>query len=443
LDAKPDCMKYSLLPLFILFFSLTEIQAQTDKSNRATMYVSYGRTAANLRDFNLMLENKGLSPLRNGYNNFSFGYQTRFNDFIMGLELFQNTGQRSSFNDYDLSFRTTRMYLNVGFAFTEEGRFQLIHYMSVGSGFMNFQMLNQNPSTPLGEFLQQPRQGFILRDGNIHKGSLNFTGFLTEIGFQMSYDFDIPGREEAFEIITKFGYSFSPFEDSWKLNNISFGNAQSGAFIRIGAGISLPDHNFFYKDASIGAHFLYSHHFTQPTKLNEVLIQNGLRPFQGLPNNWGLKVLGESKGTLYGVDIYNLGMGGQASENQNHSLNSVRFYANGGLKLFERRNFEFGTLAGLGYANLRYTLSELNKQDFPRLFEEPDYDGFIRTRGLMAKPEAYLAYGIPLTKEKQFDLVLGIHAGYEVPLGAYRLGGLSMYSYMSNPYLQVSLGIRP
>ncbi len=436
-------MRIPVVFLLFLVLPLSLAYGQVDKSNRATMYMTYGRTGANLRDFNTMLDNKGLSPMRNGYSNFSFGYQTRFNDFILGLELFQNAGLQSRFNGYELDYRTTRFYLNVGFAFTEEGRFQLIHYMSVGSGFLNFQMMKDGPNAGLSEFLQQPRQGFILRDGNIHKGSLNLTGFLTEIGFQMSYDFDIPGREEAFEIMTKFGYSFSPFEDSWKLNGISFSNAQSGAFIRVGAGISLPDHNFFYKDASIGAHFLYGYHFTAPNTLNTILEENGLQSFQDRPNNWGLKVMGESKGFLYGFDFYNLGLGGQASEQQKHTLNSVRVYANGGLKFFERRNFELGALGGVGFGNLRYTLLDTQKPNFPRLFEEPDHDGAIRARGLMAKPEAYMAYGIPLTKEKQFDLVVGVHAGYEVPLGAYRLGGVSMYQYLSNPYLQLSLGIRP
>jgi hypothetical protein len=40
------------------------------------MYMTYGKTGANLREFNEMLGNKGLSPMRKGYSNLSFGYLT-------------------------------------------------------------------------------------------------------------------------------------------------------------------------------------------------------------------------------------------------------------------------------------------------------------------------------------------------------------------------------
>lgn len=436
---------YSMRIILVLGLIVTLICpsfAQLDNTNRSTMYFTYGRTGANLREFNQMLGSKGLSPMRNSYTNVSFGYQTRFNDFILGAEIFQNSGPKSVFNGYELDYRTTRAYLNIGFAFTEEGRFQLVHYMSIGTGFLNFQMLRDAPES-LDEMLQNPSMGYVIRDGNIHKSSLFMRGFLTEIGFHMGYDLNIPGREEALELIAKFGYSFSPFEDSWKLNGISFNTVQSGAFLRLGAGISLPDHNFFYKDASIGIHLINGIHYTQPTALNQRLVANGLQPLEGRPNNWGVKMLGYSKAYMYGLDFYNLGMGGRASDTQNQTLNSFRLYGNGGMKFFDMRNLELGAMAGLGYANLRYTLLDLQKPDFPRLFEEPNYDGFMRSGGVMGKPEVFMLYSISLAKGDFFDIVLGAHAGYEVPLSRYQLGDLSMYSYMANPYFHFSLGIRP
>ncbi|MCH7398407.1 hypothetical protein MM236_10425 [Belliella sp. DSM 107340] len=430
------------LSIFLLLIS-TITFSQSHKENRSTMYVTYGTTGANIRLFNEMLENKGLSPLRKGYTNLGLGYQTRYNDFILGLELYQNSGLTSNFNNYEIDYRTSRILLNVGYALTEEGRFQFIHYMSIGSGFLNLQMLKEGPEQNIDEFLQNPQQGFILRDGNIHKGSRFFSGLLTEIGFQTSYDLPIPGREEVLELMAKFGYSFSPFENSWDLNGVQFGSAQSGAFIRAGVGISLPDHNFFYKDASLGIHLLTGFQFTSPNEFNEILEDNGYKPFDGRPNNWGLKILGESKGWLYGVDVYNLALKGSAKENLSHTLNSVRIYANSGVKFFERKNLELGGMAGLGFANIRYTLTDNTKPDFPLLFEEPDFDGYLRNSGLMAKPEIYMAYAIPFTSENAFNLVLGIHGGYEAPLSRYRLLDRSMYKYMANPYLHFSIGIRP
>ncbi|MFD2036934.1 hypothetical protein ACFSKL_19170 [Belliella marina] len=428
--------------LFLFLFSAISY-AQSNKENRSTLYVTYGTTGANLRLFNEMLENKGLSPMRKGYTNLGLGYQTRYNDFILGFELYQNSGLSSDFNGYNIDYRTSRVLLNVGYALTEEGSFQFIHYMSIGSGFLNFQMLRDRPNQNINEFLQNPEHGFVLRDGNIHKGSRFFSGLLTEIGFQASYDLPIPGREEVLEVMTKFGYAFSPFENSWKMNGIQFSGAQSGAFIRAGVGISLPDHNFFYKDASLGIHLLTGLQMTKATEFNKILVENGYEPFDGRPNNWGVKVLGESKGWLYGVDVYNVALKGSARAGQNHTLNSVRVYANSGVKFFERKNLEFGGLAGLGFANIRYTLSSNYKPDFPLLFEEPDHDGYIRNSGLMAKPEIYAAYAIPFTSENAFNLILGVHAGYETPLSRYRLQNLSMYKYMANPYLHFSIGIRP
>lgn len=416
--------------------------SQSSKSNRTTMYMTYGKTGANLREFNQMLADKGLSQMRNGYSNLSFGYLTRFNDFIIGLELFQNSGPKSNFDGYVIDYHSTRFYLNVGFSFTEEGNFQLIHYMSVGTGFLNFQMLKENPAQNLEGFFQNPEHGFILRDGNLHKGTLNMTGFLTEIGFQMSYDVPIPGREEAVALLARFGYSFSPFENSWKLNEIRFNSTQSGAFVRIGAGITIPDHNFFYKDAAIAAHLIYGFHFTKPGQFNEVLAANGLAPFKGRPTNIGLKVLGESRGLLYGLDFYNLGLSGEADETKSHTLNSLRIYGNVGMKFFERKNLELGGTGGLGYGNIRYSLLSNNKPDFPRLFEEPIHDAFLKKGGLMAKPEVFVAYGIPLSPNNSSKIMFGINGGYEIPLANYRLLDLPMSGYMSNPYFQFSVGIK-
>lgn len=406
------------------------------------MFMTYGRTGASLREFNNMLASKGLSPMRNSYSNLSFGYLYRFNDFVVGLELFRNHGPKSKFDGYEIDYNSTRFYVNVGFSFTEEGRFQLIHYMSVGSGFLNFQMLPASEPATFQTLMENPAQGFILREGNLHKGSFYMTGFLTEIGFHMSYDLPIPGREEAMELVARFGYSFSPFEDSWKMNGIRFNATQSGPFLRIGAGITLPDQNFFYRDASLGAHLVYGLHFTQPDELNAVLEENGYKPFSGRPNNWGLKILGESKGFLYGVDFYNLGLSADANESKSQTLSSLRVYANGGLKFFEQKNLEIGGLAGLGYGNIRYTVTDNLKPDFPLLFEEPKHDGMLKNGGLMAKPEVYIAYGFPVSLNKS-RVFLGVHGGYELPLARYRLGDLSMSKYMANPYLQFSLGFRP
>lgn len=434
-------MKKGIL-LATLLFSPVFLFAQGGRSDRTTMYMTYGRTGANLREFNNMLSNRGLSSMRTGYSNLSFGYLYRFNDFVVGLELFQNHGPKSKFDSYEIDYNSTRFYINVGFSFTEEGRFQLIHYMSIGSGFLNFQMMPAEEPETFQGLMDSPAQGFILREGNLHKGTWHMTGFLTEIGFQMSYDLPIPGREEAFELLARFGYSFSPFEDSWKMNGIRFNAAQSGPFLRIGAGITLPDQNFFFRDASLGAHLVYGIHFTQPDELNALLEENGYKSFSGGPNNWGLKILGESKGFLYGVDFYNLGLSAEANESKSQTLNSLRVYANAGLKFFEQKNLEIGGLAGLGYGNIRYSLTDNFKPDFPLLFEEPNHDGMLKNGGLMAKPEVYIAYGVPVSINKS-RVFLGLHGGYELPMARYRLGDLPMYKYMTNPYLQFSLGFRP
>lgn len=133
-------MSMRIVFLLLLTFLGHLLIAQSNNGNRSTLYATYGTTGANMRIFNEMLQNKGLTPLREKYSNLGLGYQTRYNDFILGFEISQNSGKESSFESYDVNYRTTRVLLNVGYSLTEEGRFQFIHYMSVGSGFLNFQM---------------------------------------------------------------------------------------------------------------------------------------------------------------------------------------------------------------------------------------------------------------------------------------------------------------
>ncbi|MDF2158252.1 hypothetical protein [Algoriphagus sp. CAU 1675] len=431
--------------VFGTFLALVSFQASAQQllSKRTTFYSVVGTSGAKLNQFDKMLEDRGLSSLRHRYNTLGMGYQTRINDFVLGVELYHNRSSSSNFDDYKISYRTSRAFLNVGYSFTEESRFQLIHYMSMGVGFLNFQMLPLDRPDNLQLFLEDPAKGIVLRKMDIQKGSTNYGGFLTEIGFQLSYDFDLPGRREALSIITKMGYSFSPFEGKWEMNGISFDNTQSGAFIRVGAGISLPDRNFFYKDASMSFQLVSGFHFTSPKEFNEQLHNAGYEELQGSPSNLGLRILGENEGLLYGVDVYNLSMSGRASNSRTQSLNSIRVYLNGGLKFLQYKNIGLGALAGVGYGNIRYTLTQNNKPDFPELFEQRKFDGYLRNSGLMAKPEVFLEYGIPMTKRKIFDLVLTASAGYELPLANYRLGEFDMAKYMSAPYLSFGVGIRP
>ncbi|GAB2989021.1 hypothetical protein GCM10027284_01950 [Cyclobacterium sediminis] len=419
------------------------LHAQGDVSERSTIYVLAGTSGANIREFNEMLADKGISNLRGGYTTLGVGYQYRLSDFILGFELYQNTGANSYYRDYVIDNRSTRFYMNVGYALTQESNFHLIHYMSLGAGYVNFEMLkDQRNVEDFSAFLQQPAQGFILRERNIQKGTQNFGGFLTEIGFQFGYDFSLPGLEETVGILGKFGYSFSPFEGAWGMNNVTFDNLQSGAFFRLGAGLSMPDKNLFFPDAGIGAHFFYGYNFTKPDMLNDYLANNGLMPFKDQPNNFGMKIIGGNRRWLYSFDVFNIANSGRASENQDHTLNSVRLYGNYGYQLYKMRNLELGVLAGLGYGNVRYTLSKDNKPDFPALFEEPDYDGYLKSSGLMAKTEVMVAYAIPVFK-KMFRVVSSAHAGYEQPLNKYKFGDLNMSSYMAGPYFQIGLGIRP
>src|SRR5690606_19856497 len=406
-----------LCVLLILWMSLDPVWAQESKNQRSSLHFLSGSSGANIRDFNEMLATKGLSPLRKGYNSFGLSYQNRFNDFILGLEVIHNNGPNSSFRDYEIDYRSSRLYMNIGYAFTEvDQTFQLIHYMSLGVGYLNFEMLKDVGETSLSQFLDNPAHGFIVRQNDIHKGTLNMGGFLTEIGFQLGYHLNIPGLEESLELTGKFGYSFSPFEDAWNNRGISFDNIQSGAFLRLGAGITLPQENFFYRDASIAAQFFYGTHFTKPTALNGALQAQGYSDLSGYPSNAGLKIVGENRGRLYGVDLNNLSQKGRANEHFDHTLNSVRVYGNLGKKIYEGRSWELGALGGVGYGNVRYTLLNAAKSDFPSLFEEPDQDGNLKDWGFMAKPEVYLSYLMPMSQTAVFDIVGTIYAGYELPL---------------------------
>jgi hypothetical protein len=419
------------------------LQAQELINKRSSLYGFTGVSGANIRQFNEMLADRGLSPMQNRYRSFGIGYQARINDFLVGFELSQHQSKASDFDDFEIRYRTSRALFNVGYSLTEEGKFQLIHYMSLGLGYLNFEMLPADNNQNLEYFLLEPKEGFILRENDIQKGTQYFGDFLTEIGFQLSYDFDLPGRKEAVEILAKVGYSFSPFEGKWQMNGMAFDNTQAGAFLRVGAGISLPDRNFFYKDASIGISFIRGIHFRKPDVLNAELEKFGYLPLEGRPSNWGLRILGETDGLLYGIDVFNSALEGEANIFQSQSLNSLRFYGNAGMKFFQLKNFAIGAMGGVGYGNIRYTLSQIEKPDFPELFEQRNFDGYLRSSGIMAKPEVIFEYGIPVTNRNLFDIVLSASAGYELALGNYRLGELGMSKFLSGPMVGLSVGVRP
>lgn len=402
-----------------------------------------GTSTAKLNQFDQLLSDRGISGLPNRYQTFGMGAQTRLNDLVIGFELYQNHGGGGRLDDYRIDYRTSRALINVGYSFTEESKFQLIHYMSLGVGYLNFQMLPSEQPDQLNAFLQDPAEGFILRENDIQKGSSKYGNFLTEIGFHLSYDFPIPGRKESVSLIGKFGYSFSPFEGKWDLNGVSFENTQAGAFLRLGAGITIPDRNFFYKDASITFYVLNSFHFSKPDKFNRQLVEAGLNPLEGRPSNLGFKILGQTEKLLYGLEVYNLSMDGAASDFQSHSLNSLRVYADAGMKVFQLKNFAFGALAGLGYGNIRYTITQNSKPDFPELLEQRDFDGYLRSGGLLGKPEVFLEYGLPVQDGKLFDLVFSTSLGYELPLANFKLAELGMASFIAAPYWNISVGIRP
>ncbi|GGF30541.1 hypothetical protein [Echinicola rosea] len=434
----------TIVLIFILLSFAEGALAQVARGYQRTSFnVYYGTSGANLQGLNELLESHGQAPMPNNYRSYGLSYQTRFNDFIVGAELYQNNGVATPFNDYELDYRTTRAFINFGYSFTEEGKFHLIHYMSIGMGYLNVEMLQEREGETLDQFLANPAHGFILRKNDINKGSQFMGGFLTEIGFEVGYDLNLLPSEEVVTMIAKVGYSFNPFEESWKINGINFDNLQSGAFVRLGAGISLPEKNYFYRDASLGLHLLYGAHFTRPNKLNSHLKENGFEPFEGIPKNLGLKILGENRGFLYGIDLYNLNMEGTADQDYDQSLSSLRIYGNFGAKLIDIYNWEVGAVGGLGYGNVRYSLLHQRKLAFPDLIDLPDYDGELRNGGLMAKPEIYLSRVFPLSKKNKLALVGSVFGGMEIPLGSYKLGTVSMSQFMSNPYLQLGIGIRP
>ncbi|QDH80303.1 hypothetical protein FKX85_15165 [Echinicola soli] len=433
----------TIVLIFILLCCTEGVLAQERGYQRTSFSVYYGTSGAHLQGLNELLENHGQPPMPNNYNTYGISYQTRFNDFIVGAELYQNNGVETPFNTYELDYRTTRAFINFGYSFTEEGKFHLIHYMSIGMGYLNVEMLEEREGETLDQFLADPAHGFILRKNDINKGSQFMGGFLTEIGFEVGYDLNLLASEEVVTMIAKVGYSFNPFEDSWKLNGMTFDNLQSGAFVRLGAGISLPEKNYFYRDASLGLYFVYGRHFTKPNDLNAHLKNNGYKPLEGIPENLGVKILGENRGLLYGIDLYNLNMEGEANQYYDQSLSSLRVYGNLGAKLIDIYNWEVGALGGLGYGNVRYSLLHRRKLHFPDLIDLPDYDGELRNGGLMAKPEIYLSRVFPLSKKSKLALVGSVYGGVEIPFGSYKLGTVSMSQFMSNPYLQVGVGIRP
>ena len=432
-----------LLLLFSLFLLGAGLQAQGFLANRSSIYAYTGTSGANLSQFNALLDERGIFPIQNKYNSFGLGYQARLNDIIFGFELSQHQSQPAEIGEHRFQYRASRAMVNLGYSLTEEGKFQLIHYLSLGLGYMNVQLLPQEQSKDLKTFLQDPEQGFVLRKNDIQRGTLNYGNFLTEIGFQLSYDFPIPNRKEALVVIAKAGYAFSPFEDSWKINGLSFDNAQAGAFFRVGTGISLPDRNFTYKDATIGISIIRGFHFSKPEKFNTYLQEQGYQPFKGRPSQLGLRILGETDGLLYGMDVFNVAQKGSASTTQSHSLNSLRIYANVGKKLFQYKNWGIGAMGGLGYGNLRYSLLQDVKPDFPALLDQRNFDGYLRKSGMFLKPELLLEYGLPMTKRKIFDVVFSTSAGYEQAIPGFKLGGLSMNSYQSGPFLTFGIGIRP
>ena len=435
------------MPRLLLLFSLlllgAGLQAQGFLANRPSIYGFTGTSGANLSQFNALLDERGILPIPNKYNSFGLGYQARLNDVIFGVELSQHQSQPAGISVHDFQYRGSRALLNLGYSLTEEGKFQLIHYLSLGMGYMNVQLLPKEQSTSLESFLKNPGQGFILRENNIQNGTQYFGDFLTEIGFQLSYDFPIPNRKEALVVIAKAGYAFSPFVDSWKMNGLSFDNAQAGAFFRVGTGISLPDRNFFYKDATIGVSMIRGFHFSKPEKFNAYLQEQGYQALEGSPSQLGLRILGETDGLLYGMDVFNVVQKGRASTTQSHSLNSLRIYANVGKKLFQYKNWGIGAMGGLGYGNLRYSLLQDVKPDFPTLLDQRNFDGYLRKSGISLKPELLLEYGLPMTKRKIFDVVFSTSAGYEQAIPGFKLGGLSMNSYQSGPFLTFGVGIRP
>ncbi len=114
-----------------------------------------------------------------------------------------------------------------------------------------------------------------------------------------------------------------------------------------------------------------------------------------------------------------------------------------GVNFLRGKKIEFGFLGGLGFGNIGYTLDHLNKPEFPALFEEPDFDGYITDWGFVSKPEIFVSYVMPISSQHIFDLVYSVHTGYELPISNFSLADLDVTKYMGGPYLQFSIGLRP
>jgi hypothetical protein len=61
----------------------------------------------------------------------------------------------------------------------------------------------------------------------------------------------------------------------------------------------------------------------------------------------------------------------------------------------------------------------------------------------MIKPEIFAEYILPVTSRNLFNLIFSASAGYEMPIGNYRLGEFDMVDFMAGPYLSFGIGIRP
>jgi hypothetical protein len=107
------------LPLrFLLFLTLLSlpnfVQAQKLLEKRSSFYLFTGVSGAKLGDFNEMLADRGLSPLRNRYRSYGLGYQARINDFVLGMELSQHQSKASKLDGFEIRHRTSRALVNVG-----------------------------------------------------------------------------------------------------------------------------------------------------------------------------------------------------------------------------------------------------------------------------------------------------------------------------------------
>ena len=145
-----------LLLLFFLLLLGSGLHAQGFLANRSSIYAYTGTSGANLSQFNALLDERGILPIQNKYNSFGLGYQARLNDIIFGFELSQHQSQPAEIGAHRFQYRASRAMVNLGYSLTEEGKFQLIHYLSLRLGYMNVQLLPQEQSKDLKTFLQDP-----------------------------------------------------------------------------------------------------------------------------------------------------------------------------------------------------------------------------------------------------------------------------------------------